>query len=91
MEGEGRWRLSWFGRPSQVANRPTLAESLVGGSHMLMCVHWRCPMSIACSGGPIDPCEAERHVMIGRSCFALDLACPFYAISAQIHLHTYLD
>jgi hypothetical protein len=54
-------------------------------------MHWRCLKSVACFGRPFDPCEAERCVLIGWSCFALDLACSFYAISPQIHLHTYLD
>jgi hypothetical protein len=48
-------------------------------------------LSLFCSGGPFDLCEAESRVLIGLRFCTLDRACSFHVFSAQLHLHTCLD
>ena len=42
-----------------------LVESLVGGPSWQLWVSQPCLKSVACSGGPFDPCEAEWRALIG--------------------------
>jgi hypothetical protein len=63
VEEVSRLCLNWFGRTSGSAD---LARPLSSSPLGLSCVHWHCPKPVACFGGPFNPCETERCVLIGR-------------------------
>jgi hypothetical protein len=78
-------RSTWLGHQ---LTSPS-AESLVGGPLWQLCTHWHCPKSVPCSGGPFDPCEAERHVLIGRmfvTCIMLALFMHFHPKYTCTHI-----
>jgi len=60
-----RQREPWLPIMGQPQMTSPLVESLVGGPRWQLWVSQPCLKSVACSGGPFDPCEAEWRALIG--------------------------